>query len=189
MLISHLDLNPDPNNLPELDPKDAFLVSDLPVSFPNAASQAASSSNGPSMNVSWLRKTEYISSSSSANIPTTREMWVFTIASCVHDPLKLMLIYTVDVPPKSLSLMSLMALRSRPSRHHSEILSQSSNGPSFDIPPNLTYVLLIHTRSSLMREYGRMRMILLNSLRDQETVPQRFVSTSSPITFMLTAFY
>lgn len=68
------DLNPDPDNLPELDPKDAFLVSDLPSAYSNVASQASTSTTGPSMNVSWLRKTEYISSSSTANIPAPREM-------------------------------------------------------------------------------------------------------------------
>ena len=76
VLLSTLpsDLNPDPNNLPELDPKDAFLVSDLLSAHPNTASQASTSAAGPSMNVPWLRKTEYLSSNSTASIPAPREM-------------------------------------------------------------------------------------------------------------------
>jgi RNA polymerase II-associated factor 1 len=68
------DLNPDPNNLPELDPKDAFLVSDLASAYGPSASQVSTAASGPSMNVPWLRKTEYLSSSSTANIPALREM-------------------------------------------------------------------------------------------------------------------
>ncbi|KAF8315308.1 hypothetical protein DL93DRAFT_2079008 [Clavulina sp. PMI_390] len=59
------DTNPDLENLPELDPKDAFLLADV-----SGAPSAEASTAAPSMNVSWLRKTEYISSSSSAGIPT-----------------------------------------------------------------------------------------------------------------------
>ncbi|KDQ13008.1 hypothetical protein BOTBODRAFT_175885 [Botryobasidium botryosum FD-172 SS1] len=59
-------LNPDPHTLPELDPKDEYLVAELGP-YSNGLS-TSSSFNGPpstatssTVNVSWLRKTEYIS--------------------------------------------------------------------------------------------------------------------------------
>ena len=61
-----IGLNPDPKILPKLDPRDAFLLADpsssagaYPVnggSHPNSSSAAT-----PIANVTWLRKTEYIS--------------------------------------------------------------------------------------------------------------------------------
>ncbi|KAF8889308.1 RNA polymerase II-associated [Infundibulicybe gibba] len=65
------ELNPDPTNLPKVDPKDAFLLSDL-TAGPSGATGSGSSifTNGGSTNatpqaplahVPWLRKTEYIS--------------------------------------------------------------------------------------------------------------------------------
>lgn len=68
--------------LPDLDPKDAFLVSDLPMSFTNK--QATSSVTGaPSVaNVPWLRKTEYISSTASTRALNVHEQYaVFHIVS------------------------------------------------------------------------------------------------------------
>ncbi|KAF9454226.1 hypothetical protein P691DRAFT_717588 [Macrolepiota fuliginosa MF-IS2] len=55
-------LNPDPLNLPKLDPKDAFLLSD-PSSSTGLSTNAGSGSgtSAPLGHVSWLRKTEYIS--------------------------------------------------------------------------------------------------------------------------------
>ncbi|KAJ3510057.1 hypothetical protein NLJ89_g4888 [Agrocybe chaxingu] len=62
-------LNPDPRNLPKLDPKDAFLLADPSSStgaYPvNGGSHPSSTSvhttPRANANVSWLRKTEYIS--------------------------------------------------------------------------------------------------------------------------------
>ncbi|RDB23952.1 RNA polymerase II-associated protein 1 [Hypsizygus marmoreus] len=54
-------LNPDPTNLPQLDPKDAFLLGDVTTlngSFTNGSSHAPAT---PLAHVPWLRKTEYIS--------------------------------------------------------------------------------------------------------------------------------
>lgn len=60
-----LELNPDPNNLPELDPKDQFLLGDTTgASFTSSygGPVSASQSSLPSVpNVTWLRKTEYLS--------------------------------------------------------------------------------------------------------------------------------
>ncbi|KAG6821221.1 hypothetical protein H0H93_004043 [Arthromyces matolae] len=58
------ELNPDPQNLPVLDPKDAFLLGDLTTSgsYANGSSGSLSTSLA---NVPWLRKTEYISRESS----------------------------------------------------------------------------------------------------------------------------
>ncbi|KIJ59225.1 hypothetical protein HYDPIDRAFT_44133 [Hydnomerulius pinastri MD-312] len=59
-------LNPDPANLPELDPKDRFLLGDPSASstpFTNGtAPVSASGSSAPlPVHVPWLRKTEYLS--------------------------------------------------------------------------------------------------------------------------------
>ena len=58
-------LNPDKNNLPLLDPKDQFLLSDPSSSggFGNGEfSRTGSGTSTPlPAHVSWLRKTEYIS--------------------------------------------------------------------------------------------------------------------------------
>ncbi|KJA28196.1 hypothetical protein HYPSUDRAFT_34577 [Hypholoma sublateritium FD-334 SS-4] len=62
-----LSLNPDPHNLPKLDPRDAALLFDpsssTGVYATNGSSRAGSSSHAstPLANVTWLRKTEYIS--------------------------------------------------------------------------------------------------------------------------------
>ncbi|KAL5531371.1 hypothetical protein ACEPAG_4248 [Sanghuangporus baumii] len=53
-------INPDPEMLPPIDPKDAFMLVDAPMSATNGT---YSSGTPPTPQVSWLRKTEYISSS------------------------------------------------------------------------------------------------------------------------------
>lgn len=68
-LFHSIALNPDLTNLPPLDPKDAFLLADPSSTgaYPsNGSSQSGSSNIQPTLaNVSWLRKTEYISRESS----------------------------------------------------------------------------------------------------------------------------
>ncbi|KAF9525359.1 RNA polymerase II-associated [Crepidotus variabilis] len=64
-------LNPDPSNLPPMDPRDAFLLADPSSSAgayaPNGSSIVGSSGvSTPLANVSWLRKTEYITRESSS---------------------------------------------------------------------------------------------------------------------------
>lgn len=55
-------LNPDPLNLPKLDPKDAFLLSDTSSSAGITTNAGNLNGSSPSMtHVPWLRKTEYIS--------------------------------------------------------------------------------------------------------------------------------
>ncbi|KAF7770363.1 hypothetical protein Agabi119p4_6337 [Agaricus bisporus var. burnettii] len=55
-------LNPDPSNLPKLDPKDAFLLSDPSTSTGITANVGSGSgASAPLAHVPWLRKTEYIS--------------------------------------------------------------------------------------------------------------------------------
>lgn len=57
-----LALNPDPSKLPKLDPKDAFLLSDISSSAGIATNAGNLSGSSASMtHVPWLRKTEYIS--------------------------------------------------------------------------------------------------------------------------------
>ncbi|KAL5492506.1 hypothetical protein ACEPAI_3953 [Sanghuangporus weigelae] len=53
-------INPDPEMLPPIDPKDAFMLVDAPMSSTNGT---YSSGTPTTPQVSWLRKTEYISSS------------------------------------------------------------------------------------------------------------------------------
>lgn len=55
-----LALNPDPSNLPKLDPKDALLLSDI-LSSTGIATNNLSGSSASMTHVPWLRKTEYIS--------------------------------------------------------------------------------------------------------------------------------
>lgn len=75
-----VELNPDVNNLPTLDPEDEALCADLAdiPSSSNAQGQAATSNGAAttSMNVSWLRTNQHVGSSASANIPGMREMYV-----------------------------------------------------------------------------------------------------------------
>ncbi|KAG6856220.1 hypothetical protein H0H87_006371 [Tephrocybe sp. NHM501043] len=58
------ELNPDPHNLPILDPKDAFLLGDSTSSGPYTNGSSSSAAT-PLAHVPWLRKTEYISRESS----------------------------------------------------------------------------------------------------------------------------
>jgi len=60
------ELNPDPENLPKLDPKDQFLLTDPSTSAPYTSNGFISSGSTPSTphvvpHVPWLRKTEYLS--------------------------------------------------------------------------------------------------------------------------------
>jgi len=61
-MLGGLALNPDPSNLPKLDPRDAFLLSDI-SSTAGITTNAGnlSGSSVPMTHVPWLRKTEYIS--------------------------------------------------------------------------------------------------------------------------------
>ena len=66
-------LNPDPKNLPKLDPKDQFLLGD---SSGGSTLFVSSSAGGPSSShavpaVTWLRKTEYITSREGNNRPSS----------------------------------------------------------------------------------------------------------------------
>nr|GAT56828.1 predicted protein [Mycena chlorophos] len=55
------ELNPDPNNLPELDPEDAALLEELAPATSYANGQPTNGAPSLPTHVSWLRKTEYIS--------------------------------------------------------------------------------------------------------------------------------
>ena len=64
-------LNPDPQNPPLLDPKDQALLLDPAGSALDFGRHHGSGGGTPAIaaNVSWLRKTEYISRDSSAPAP------------------------------------------------------------------------------------------------------------------------
>lgn len=79
-------LNPDPRNPPLLDPKDQALLLDPGSSAPDYGRLHGHGHHGPgtppmSANVSWLRKTEYISrdSTSPSTRPAAADMFVLTI--------------------------------------------------------------------------------------------------------------
>jgi RNA polymerase II-associated factor 1 len=81
------EMNPDPQRLPRLDPKDAFLMGDAggAATFAGAGGSGFSApvSSGPSTPapaafVPWLRKTEYISRESRSNA-TTNEPYVLQL--------------------------------------------------------------------------------------------------------------
>lgn len=64
--VPPLALNPDPENLPSLDPKDRFLLGDPSTNstpFTNGAAPVSGSGTSTALpvHVPWLRKTEYIS--------------------------------------------------------------------------------------------------------------------------------
>ncbi|KAF5383624.1 hypothetical protein D9615_003557 [Tricholomella constricta] len=54
-------LNPDPLNLPPLDPKDAFLLGDISAASGSYMNGSSNTPATPLAHVPWLRKTEYIS--------------------------------------------------------------------------------------------------------------------------------
>ncbi|KAG5647500.1 hypothetical protein DXG03_009437 [Asterophora parasitica] len=54
-------LNPDPHNLPILDPKDAFLLGDISAPSSSYLNGSSNAPTAPLGHVPWLRKTEYIS--------------------------------------------------------------------------------------------------------------------------------
>ncbi|KAH8110985.1 RNA polymerase II-associated [Phellopilus nigrolimitatus] len=58
--VDDSQLNPDPNNAPAVDPKDAFMLGDSLLSSVNGNYSSGTAPSTPQ--VPWLRKTEYISS-------------------------------------------------------------------------------------------------------------------------------
>jgi len=66
-------LNPDPKNLPKLDPKDQLLLGDSTggSSLFVSSSTGGSSSSHAVPAVTWLRKTEYITSREGTNRPSS----------------------------------------------------------------------------------------------------------------------
>ncbi|KAI0741362.1 RNA polymerase II-associated [Daedaleopsis nitida] len=69
------ELNPDPNNLPPLDPKDQFLLGD-PASSSGSfmGSSGASTPSSSVPHVPWLRKTEYMSRDGSSRSSLAHEL-------------------------------------------------------------------------------------------------------------------
>ncbi|EAU90178.2 hypothetical protein CC1G_05716 [Coprinopsis cinerea okayama7 len=74
-------LNPDPNNLPRLDPKDAFMLGDPSSStgmYPTSGPIGPTPIAPMPASVPWLRKTEYLSRESGQRGTTTQEPKVAT---------------------------------------------------------------------------------------------------------------
>lgn len=78
---SDLELNPDPKSLPELDPKDQFLLLDLNTS--STASGANASASAALQNVSWLRKTDHRERQGVSRVSTPQEQSVRILKPCV----------------------------------------------------------------------------------------------------------
>lgn len=80
-------LNPDPDNLPTLDPKDRFLLGDpssssTPFSNGPTSGVVTSSSTPLPAHVPWLRKTEYLSREGVQRSQSIQEMSVPTAFFC-----------------------------------------------------------------------------------------------------------
>lgn len=92
LLSCNAALNPDPSNLPRLDPKDAFLLSDpLSTTGITANAGAGNGASTPLAHVPWLRKTEYISREGILRASSQDSAWVssFLLPGCwtkgLHD--------------------------------------------------------------------------------------------------------
>lgn len=86
-LMPSLALNPDPDNLPPLDPKDRFLLGDPSAnSTPYTNGAAPASASGASTplpaHVPWLRKTEYLSREGVQRASSIQDMYSLSL-SCV----------------------------------------------------------------------------------------------------------
>lgn len=80
-----LALNPDPENLPPLDPKDRFLLGDPSANsapFTNGAAPVSGSGTSTPLpaHVPWLRKTEYLSREGVQRVSSTQEMCALSLA-------------------------------------------------------------------------------------------------------------
>ena len=70
------ELNPDPNNLPELDPKDEFLLLDLNTSSAAYGATGAGTASAALQNVSWLRKSDNRDRQGPTRVTAPQEQYV-----------------------------------------------------------------------------------------------------------------
>lgn len=172
-------LNPDPENLPVLDPKDQFLLLE-----PSATSNLYSSSvftpsaSGTSTpvampHVSWLRKTEYLSSRD----PTSRTL--LTSEPYVDSQCHVVLILrartgSTSTNPWTSHIRRNYAISRRPLLRQTTLISRRSS-----IPTSPRSRPRCHMRCSLMTISGRMLMTSSASRNVLETVRQTYVSPNS----------
>ncbi len=72
---SILELNPNPKNAPPIDPRDAFMLDETSLhAQANGSSYASAAPSTPQ--VSWLRKTEYISKEGVNRAPISHDLCV-----------------------------------------------------------------------------------------------------------------
>ena len=179
-------LNPDPQNLPPLDPRDRFLLEDP------SSSTKAHTSGGPStplpQHVAWLRKTEYISREST-NKGSGQEPCVSRIILIYVPNHPNAIITTVENTPRRRLSMSRTA-RSWPlSRPRSppptrapsppppplSTLTRSSTSRPYGTPTNRVSQLWNRTRCCPTRRFGRMRTICSGSVSGRESGMRMYV--------------
>jgi RNA polymerase II-associated factor 1 len=69
-LITHIassELNPDPDNLAPVDPRDEFMLEGFSAQAGMSRQSSQSTSGSQPLHVSWLRRTEYVTAKDSAS--------------------------------------------------------------------------------------------------------------------------
>lgn len=78
-----IELNPSATNLPPVDPKDAFMLGDG-ASTSGSHVNGFSNSQNATPQVSWLRRTEYISKEGVSKAPVTSSQDILCVACCFN---------------------------------------------------------------------------------------------------------
>lgn len=177
-------LNPDPHNLPKLDPKDEFLLEDASGAagpFINGGSRTPGSSQPQSKSVTWLRKTEYISRVDVTRAAPSQEPY----ATVQHAPCS----NTDTLAVKTWSPSSTFPAqpKSAISKHHSQPhrTTNSISAPC-GTPINQTSQLLNHLRYSPTLRFGPTRTICSGSQNGLASGLLRYVSWSFVFDLKLT---
>ena len=177
-LLIFIALNPDPRNLPKLDPKDQSLLGDsagVSTLFVNSSTGGPSSSHTVPA-VTWLRKTEYITSREGATRPSSTSDQC--VALSVHedsDTDESPLVYqgkTWRKPPSTFQDQHKYAI----SRPPSMLVPRTSIWAHSNIRTNPTSPPSGRMRSSRTLTSGQTRTICSGSQSGQERGLQMYAS-------------